>query len=103
MPTYAVTANRLRDGAVVYFTPDRAWSDDIADCLVSDGDGPMEASLAEARADETACLVVGAYAIAVERQGGAVRPVAGRERIRAFGPTVPAGTDGASSVAAVAE
>ena len=61
-----ITANRLTDGAVLYLGP---------------------ALGLQAEAD---LIVVGAYAMAVERLGDRLAPVSQRERICANGPTVPA-------------
>ena len=78
-----ITANRLRDGAVVYLAADGAWSPALAGARLF---GPGEADGVVAAADP--CRVVGAYAIPVLVTGGVVRPARWREIIRAAGPTV---------------
>lgn len=85
----AATANRLRDGVVVFRTATGGWSSRIADAeIVADG---AEAArlLAEAERDSANAVVVGPYLIDVNEVDGETRPVSLRERIRAFGPTTP--------------
>jgi hypothetical protein len=81
---HAVTANRLRDGTIVYFTGKQAWSETFADAATAK-DG--EALLAEATAGPLAREAVGAYLIEVTQFAGGIRPIGLREEIRAFGPT----------------
>jgi hypothetical protein len=83
---HLVTANRLRDGVPVYRTGD-GWSKDIADArLVAEAEA--EALLAEALAGPKPLPVVAPYLIEAADEGGQVRPVTLRERIRATGPTI---------------
>jgi hypothetical protein len=88
----SVTANRLRDGAVVFLRADGAWSTDVADSAVA-GDADAAARLmavaTQAVADR---LVVGPYLMEVSHDGGKINPLAYRERIRAFGPSIPVPT-----------
>lgn len=81
-----VTANRLRDGAVVYRTGD-SWSPDIAGSRLA-APSEAEALLAAATAGPKPLPVVAPYLIDAEVESGAVRPLSLRERIRAGGPTV---------------
>jgi hypothetical protein len=80
----AVTANRLLDGAVIYFAGNGEWSPKIADAVTAT-DG--EALLAEASKGPLPLPAVGAYLFAVTVTDGAVKPIGIREEIRAFGPT----------------
>ena len=81
---YAVTANRLRDGVIIYFAGEQSWSPAIAACATAtDGD----ALLAEATAGPLPLQAVGAYVIEVTATPGGIRPIGLREEIRAFGPT----------------
>ncbi|HMA71193.1 MAG TPA: DUF2849 domain-containing protein [Xanthobacteraceae bacterium] len=82
-----VTANRLRDGAVVYRMPDGRWSPRLEDATVVNTSPAATALLAAAIADDISA--VGAYAAPV-RIGADGRPEPGnlRERIRHTGPTV---------------
>jgi hypothetical protein len=82
-----LTANRLIDGDVVYYTGDGGWSTAIdAARLAADKDGAaaLEAIGAKAVATQT---IVAPYLIEVEEQGGRILPLRYRERIRAFGPS----------------
>lgn len=85
----SVTANRLRDGAVVFLQGNGGWSTAIAGSAVAT-DAEAAAQLlalgAKAVADRT---VVAPYLIEVTVDGGTITPLAYRERIRAYGPSVP--------------
>jgi len=84
----ALTANRLRDGEVVYWAGGAEWSERFDEAAILRTDDEAAAAEAQARADEEARLVVGAYLFEVLEENGAVEPVRTRERIRALGPTV---------------
>jgi hypothetical protein len=83
-----IIANRLTDGLVVFYTDAGGWSVDIADGVVIDDEAEQERLLAAARDDETRCVVVDPNLIDVTIDNGSPRPVAIREAIRAFGPTI---------------
>ena len=83
-----VTANRLRDGAVVYLTALGRWSEAPAEAAVARDGETLTALLRLADTTEAGSPVVGAYAIAVEGEAGPIRPQGRRESIRAVGPTV---------------
>jgi hypothetical protein len=83
-----IIANRLTDGLVVFLTADGGWSVAIADGMVISDSADEERLLAEARSDEDHCKVVDPNLIDVTVESGSPRPVAIREAIRAFGPTV---------------
>lgn len=82
-----VSANRLRDGRVVWRTA-TDWTEAFAEAAVVAGpDG--QAALAAAQADERRQVVVGCYLVEI---GGDGQPVSQRERIRAAGgPSIPFG------------
>jgi hypothetical protein len=81
-----VTANRLRDGAVVYHTADGRWTTRLDQAAVVTTAPAAGELLAAAAADEA--TAVGAYVAPVERgDDGAVRPANLRERIRLVGPS----------------
>lgn len=83
-----IIANRLTDGLVVFYTQGGGWSVDIADGCVIDDEPDQARMLAAARADEDRCIVIDPNLIDVTVDAGSPRPVAIREAIRAFGPTV---------------
>jgi hypothetical protein len=81
-----ITANRLRDGAVIYRTADGGWTTRLERAAVvttADAAGKL---LACALADDIGA--VGAYVAPVRLDpDGAVKPGNLRERIRQAGPT----------------
>jgi hypothetical protein len=82
-----VTANRLRDGRVVFLTQDGEWSARVADSRPASGAAAdLLLSVAQIAAD--ARIVVNPYLIDVAVAGGSPWPVLARERIRATGPTI---------------
>jgi len=89
MALKAITANRLRDGAVVWFGPQGEWVERIAAAATYDEAGAAPA-LARAQQDEARNLVVAIYALDVEILDGAPVPLRTKERIRALGPSVRA-------------
>ena len=86
--TQALTANRLRDGAVVFLTASGTWSRHINDSIIArtgDEAAALQAIGAQAAADR---IVVEPYLFEITAEGGAIRPLSTRETIRAFGPSV---------------
>jgi sulfite reductase (NADPH) hemoprotein beta-component len=81
-----VTANRLRDGAVVFLAAGGRWTRRVAEGHVAETEGHAAALLSAAEAVPTE--VVGPYLIEVAAQGGSWVPLRYRERIRAEGPSV---------------
>ena len=80
------TANLLRGGEIVYFTPLSDWSEDLQDAKIVYDDG---ASLLDmALKGEQEQIVVSLYLIDVEESEGELSATSQRERIRAAGPTV---------------
>ncbi|MBT4891215.1 MAG: DUF2849 domain-containing protein [Rhodospirillales bacterium] len=88
MTTQIVTANRLIDGLVVYFTSDDTWSQWIADAHISIEESKAQASLSLALASVAHSEVVDAYLIDVVTEASTIKPVRYRETIRAKGPSV---------------
>ncbi len=88
MSQQAVTANRLRDGQVVYLAANNGWSDRLADAAVADDADAAKALLATAEGDVDRRVVVGPYLFDVAVETGAVRPLGQRETIRASGPSI---------------
>lgn len=85
----AITANRLRDGEVVFLDPDAGWVETLAAAALFDDPAAAEAAVtaAKAQADRDR-FGVDVYAFEVRIEDGARVPVKMRERIRALGPTV---------------
>jgi hypothetical protein len=82
-----LTANRLRNGEVVYWAAG-SWVMGLQDAEVfADKTAAQEALKAAGEAVRDR-LVVNPYLFDVRREAGALRPVKEREIIRAAGPTV---------------
>jgi sulfite reductase (NADPH) hemoprotein beta-component len=79
----ALTANRLIDGEVVFWTGE-AWSERFVQARILDG---PEAETAEAHAKSQVTQLVDPYLIEVAETAGGLAPVSYRERLRALGPT----------------
>ena len=85
------TANRLREGDVVYLTGTGDWSTRLDEAAVITA--PDETERAEAFAERavTERIIVGPYLMKVARdteREGALRPLSQREFIRAQGPSL---------------
>jgi hypothetical protein len=80
-----VTAQRLRDGVVVYFGPGERWLDRMDEALRLPGKAEAEAALKAAQRFVAERMVVNPYLMDMTAPG---KPRAMREVIRAAGPTV---------------
>ena len=83
-----MTANRLRDGEVVFLTRSGAWKEKIDEAVLALEPQATAALEARAATDVKATLVTGTYLFDAERVGGKIRALHMRERIRTLGPTV---------------
>ncbi|HUZ67626.1 MAG TPA: DUF2849 domain-containing protein [Beijerinckiaceae bacterium] len=83
-----ITANRLRDGAVVYFGPNERWVEGLQEAVLLPDPESVKSTLERALVGEKANVVLDLFAFDVERSGGEVRPIHIRDAIRASGPTV---------------
>jgi Protein of unknown function (DUF2849) len=83
-----MTANRLRDGEVVFLTRAGTWNEKIDEAALALEPQAKAALTARAAEDEKATVVTGAYLFDAERVDGRVRAIHMRERIRTLGPTV---------------
>lgn len=90
MSLKAITANRLREGDVVYLTDTGRWSVHLNEAWVGSDKAEVEARLTGTEADVAARLVVAVYALEVVEVDGILQPLSAREIIRAAGPTVRA-------------
>lgn len=91
MSHFVITANDLRDGAIVWLRAEAGgfgWTTTAAAASVA-GAGERDAWLAAAEADARRNRVVAPYAIDVAaRPEGGFAHTSTRERVRAGGPTV---------------
>ena len=84
---FVITANRLDDGSVVYFTNDGQWSIWLSEAGIADGDTQADTFLAAAVSGDADAVVIEPYSIEVRTEGATIKPVRYREAIRAKGPT----------------
>ena len=83
-----MTANRLRDGEVVFLTRAGKWDETIDQAALAQEPQAVAALEARALDDVKANLVTGQYLFDAERVEGKIRASHIRERIRTLGPTV---------------
>jgi hypothetical protein len=83
-----LTANRLRDGTVVFLDHDGVWVESFAGAAIARS--PDEARALEARGvhDAARNLVVEPYLIELRDVAGRLEPVRYRERVRIAGPSI---------------
>jgi hypothetical protein len=86
-PLQALTANRLRDGEVVYWR-DGAWDETFVTAEVFDAKADADAALLRAAADVKAQMVVNPYLFPVRFEAERLRAVEEREIVRSEGPSV---------------
>jgi len=87
MSQQIVTANRLLDGAVVYFTTNGHWTIWISEACIAESDAEAESLLASAKQSVVANEIVEPYLIEVRAEASTIKPVRYREAIRSKGPT----------------
>jgi hypothetical protein len=83
MTVQVVTANRLRDGVIVWLTPEHRWSEDYADSKVLRDEAEAKAALAAAEVDVKGRLVIGPYLAEFNETPEGLQAASARERIRA--------------------
>jgi hypothetical protein len=83
MTVQVVTANRLRDGVIVWFTAQNTWSEDFAESRPLRDEAEAKAALDAAGIDVKRQFVVGPYLAEVEETPEGIQPNSARERIRA--------------------
>jgi hypothetical protein len=83
-----LTANRLRDGEVVFLTHSGEWSENIDGAVLATEPQAQAALEARGKGDERVNLVTGTYLFDAERRDGHVFATHIKERIRSLGPTV---------------
>jgi hypothetical protein len=88
MPQQVISANRLRDGFVVYLSPDDSWVDFVEGGQVVDSPEDAEALVQRAAVAVADQLIVDPYLIDVAETDGVLWPTKYREFIRATGPSI---------------
>lgn len=82
-----LTANRLRDGDVVYWR-EGAWVETFVTAQVFDAKDAADAALVRAGADVKGRLIVSPYLFPVKIVDGKLRATEEREIVRSEGPSV---------------
>lgn len=85
-----VTANRLRQGDVVYLTDTGKWSIHLNQSRATRDAAELATMLVEAEEAVAAREIVAPYEMEVVEVDGILQPLSTREIIRAAGPTVRA-------------
>ncbi len=88
MPDKVMTANRLKDGTIVYLAEGENWVERLSLARLAQTGESQQALEAAAERAVQRQVVVGPYLIDVEADHSAIRPIGQRERIRACGPTI---------------
>ncbi|MDQ7247836.1 DUF2849 domain-containing protein [Dongia sedimenti] len=83
MTVQVVTANRLRDGVIVWLTADLGWSEEFTESRPLRDEAEAKAALEAAGVAVKARLVVGPYLAEVDETPEGLKPNSARERIRA--------------------
>jgi hypothetical protein len=82
-----ITANRLRDGEVLWWKSG-AWVERIEQGTIYADPKAADAALGETQKFVADCVVVNPYLFEVRVEDGRIKPASEREIIRAAGPTV---------------
>jgi hypothetical protein len=83
-----ISANRLRDGIIVYLGPHGDWVTEIGAATLLTSEAACEAGQAKARAAMAANLIVDPLMVDVTEGAEGRRATTLRNAIRAFGPTI---------------
>ncbi len=82
-----MTANRLRDGEVVYLTARGTWSEWLHEADVASDPDQEERFVTLAEGHVRDLLIVAPYVMSVAVEAGRLQPLGQREAIRARGPS----------------
>lgn len=85
-----LTAYRVADGDVVFFSTDQRWSACLSEGLLAEDDAGLAFLKEQLRLAAAGTEVTDPYLFKAERIDAVLRPVHIRERIRSLGPTVRA-------------
>jgi hypothetical protein len=93
-PAKVITANDLSDGLVVFLDHDGGWTHLIAEARVVEDGADLDRTMAYAKQQHDARVIVEPYPIDVTVTGGVPIPQRLREKIRADrGPTIVYGEE----------
>ena len=88
MTQIAITANRAREGSVVYLASPGIWSKDLSDALVIEGKDAAKELLAGALRNAAADAVIGPYSFPIKVNNDGITVLSQRESIRIHGPSI---------------
>jgi hypothetical protein len=83
-----LSANRLRDGVIVYLGPHGDWVSHIGDATLLTSEAASEAALAKAKQALAANLIIDPLMVDITEDDEGRRATTLRNAIRAAGPTV---------------
>ncbi len=89
MTSQVLTANRLRDGRIVYLARRGNWSESLDGASVARNDLEADLLLAQAGATVAENRIVGPYLMSIIETSKGLIPQGQRETIRAQGPSIP--------------
>jgi Protein of unknown function (DUF2849) len=85
---HILTANRLRDGAVVFLNFDGDWVQTLAGAVIARSPDELRGLEARGVHDAARNLVVDPYLAEMREVAGALQPLRQRERLRLTGPSI---------------
>jgi hypothetical protein len=85
---HILTANRLRDGAVVFLNFDGDWVQTLAAAVIARSPDEVRGLEARGAHDAARNLVVDPYLVEMRELTGALQPLRQRERLRLAGPSI---------------
>ena len=89
----AITANTLDSGKTVYLDAGGHWQEAFSASLIVEGQDAIQELLTQITSDDSELKVIGIYAFDVIKKDNKFVPASVREVIRAFGPSIPFGSD----------
>ena len=91
MALQVYSASLLKEGLVAYLcldTEGASWSTDLNKATTADDEASISLLQKAAERSENENIVVGSYAVDVQKTENGLEPLENREKIRAYGPTI---------------
>ena len=83
-----ITANRLIDGEVVWFSNQNSWVNDLNKAKVIENAEELAKAFQVAEEAVADQQIIEPYAVNVQRVDGIIKPTSMKEKIRAHGPSI---------------
>ena len=83
-----ITANRLIDGEVVWFSNQNSWVNDLNKAKVIENAEELARALQMAEEAVADQQILEPYAVDVQRVNDRIEPISMKEKIRAHGPSI---------------